>query len=223
MLTIIPTPLGNLKDITLRALESLKEAEAILCEDTRRTRHLLSAFQIQKPLYRYQDYHPRNQEKILELLRSGKKLALVSDGGTPVISDPGAKLIARVREEKLPLTVLPGPSAVVTAVAGSGFPGDAFLFLGFLPRSLGKRKKILTQAKSLGLTLVLFESPYRLISLLESALEIFEPTTQAVVARELTKVYEEWIPANLQEIYQTLKKRKEILGECILLIGPPKK
>lgn len=220
MLTIVPTPLGNLEDMTPRALRALKEAQAVYCEDTRRTRNLMSHFGLSTPLLRYNEHDPRSVSDMLERLRAGKSLALVSDGGLPGISDPGWKIVKAARDENIAVTALPGGAAVTTALAGSGLPADSFVFLGFLPRSAGKQKKVLSAAGSLGRTIAVYESPFRVVDLLAVAKDVFGDDAQACVVRELSKLHEEWIKGDLKTIHADFAARKEILGEFVVMIAP---
>lgn len=221
MLSVIPTPIGNLKDITLRALEALKEADAIFCEDTRRTLNLLNHFGISKKLFRYNEHDERSVANAMAWLRSGHSAALVTDGGSPCISDPGRKLVALARSSGIKVTALPGPSAVITAAAGSGLPADSFIFLGFLPRSRGKVIKALTAAFSLNKTVIVFESPYRLKKFLALVREGFGPGVTAIVARELSKIYEEWYGGAIDETLAKVEAAGEIKGEVVVLLRPP--
>ena len=223
MLFIVPTPIGNLKDITLRALEALKEAEAVFCEDTRRTSQLLNHFGIQKKLFRYNEHDERSVASAMAWLRSGKSAALVTDGGSPCISDPGRKLVALARATGMKVTALPGPSAVIAAAAGSGLPADSFIFLGFLPRSRGKIVKALRAAFTLNKTVILFESPYRLKKFLALAREEFGPGLTAVVAREISKVYEEWTGGAIDETMARIEAAGDVKGEVVVLLRPPEK
>lgn len=218
-LYLVPTPLGNLEDITQRCLRALKEVKAVYCEDTRRTRILLSHFDIHTPALRYDERDGRGVEKVLERLRAGEDLALASDAGTPVVSDPGLKLVARARAEGLRVESLPGPSAVAAAAAGSGLPADSFVFLGFLPRAPGKRRRALKEAAALGRTLVLYESPFRVVDLLETVAETLGAETRVSVARELSKVHEEWVLGTAAEAARSFKERKEVLGEFVVVVG----
>lgn len=220
MLTIVPTPIGNLQDITLRALEALREADVILCEDTRRTLQLASHFGIKARLERYNEHDERSLSHAMELLLGGKKVALVTDGGTPCVSDPGWKLVNKARENSIPLTSLPGPCAAVTAAAGSGFPADSFVFLGFLPRSPSKVRKALKEASSLGKTVILHESPYRVVSLLEAVNSELGPDTPVAVAREITKIHEEWTRGTAEKLLKDFSGRKDIKGELVVLFMP---
>jgi 16S rRNA (cytidine1402-2'-O)-methyltransferase len=220
MLYVVPTPIGNLEDITARALRVLKESSVVFCEDTRHTRALMSHFGLSVPLERYDENDERSVEKLLERVRRGDAVSLVSDGGCPGLSDPGRRAVAAVRREGLPITTLAGPSAVAAAVAGSGLPGDSFVFLGFLPRTAGKRRRILEEAKTLGRTIVVYESPFRVVELFEDAEAALGPKAQAVAARELTKVHEEWIRGDVASVKANLAARAEILGEFVVLFHP---
>ena len=223
MLLIIPTPIGNLKDITLRALEALKEVDAVFCEDTRRTSQLLNHYGIQKKLFRYNEHDERSVANAMAFLRAGQTAALVTDGGSPCISDPGRRLVALARENGIKVSALPGPSAVIAAAAGSGLPSDSFIFLGFLPRSRGKIIKALAAAFTLNKTVILFESPYRLKKFLAMAREEFGPGLTVIVAREISKIYEEWTGGPIDETIAKIEAAGEVKGEVVLLIRPPEK
>ena len=217
MLHIVPTPLGNLEDMTPRARRTLGEVAAVYCEDTRRTRQLMSHFGIGTPLQRYEEQAHR---RMLEELKSGKPLALVSDGGLPCISDPGWRVVAEAHKSKIAVTALPGGSAVTTALAGSGLPADSFVFLGFLPRSAGKQKKALAAAAALEKTIAIYESPFRVVDLLAVAKEVLGGGAQCCVVRELSKLHEEWVKGSLQQVHDDFAARKEILGEFVVMIHP---
>jgi 16S rRNA (cytidine1402-2'-O)-methyltransferase len=223
VLLIIPTPIGNLKDITLRALEALKEVDAVFCEDTRRTAQLLNHFGIQKKLFRYNEHDERSVADAMAFLRAGKSAALVTDGGSPCISDPGRKLVALARSTGIKVSALPGPSAVIAAAAGSGLPSDSFIFLGFLPRSRGKIVKALAAAFTLNKTVILFESPHRLKKFLALAREEFGPGLTVIVAREISKIYEEWTGGPIDETIAKVEAAGEVKGEIVLLLRPPEK
>lgn len=220
MLSVVPTPIGNLSDMTPRALQALKQARAVYCEDTRRTRQLMSHFGISTPLLRYQEHDSRDAERLVERLKAGEDLALVSDGGMPGLSDPGRRVVALARKNALPVTALPGPSAAVAALAGSGLPGDSFVFLGFLPRSAGKQRRALEQAAALDKTIILYESPFRVTATLEQAKAALGPKAQCCVVRELSKLHEEWISGTLEHVLSVLAARREHLGEHVLLLHP---
>ncbi|MFH1726680.1 MAG: 16S rRNA (cytidine(1402)-2'-O)-methyltransferase [Elusimicrobiota bacterium] len=220
MLYVVPTPIGNLEDLSARALRTLREVRAIYCEDTRRTRKLLAHHGLGTPLIRYQDRDERSVERILSRLAAGEDLALVSDSGTPVISDPGLRLVALARARDLPVCPLPGPCAAATAVAGSGLPGDAFVFLGFLPRSRSKQRRALEAAAAMGKTIVVYESPYRVLNLLGRAEEALGADAQAVACRELSKVHEEWLTGSVGGVRRVLESRGKLLGEFVLMFHP---
>lgn len=218
MLYIVPTPIGNLRDITLRALDVLQQADAVLCEDTRRTQQLLTHFQISKPLYRYNENDDRSVARCVEALKSGKNCALVSDCGTPCISDPGWKLVKAAVAENIPVTSLPGPSAAACALAGAGLTGGAFTFLGFLPRKPGKAAKLLHQAAQLHHPVLVYESPYRVVKMLELIGKTLGENTPVIAARELSKVYEEYLRGTVSEVAVQLAKRPKVQGEFVLII-----
>ncbi|MBI3547924.1 MAG: 16S rRNA (cytidine(1402)-2'-O)-methyltransferase [Elusimicrobia bacterium] len=220
-LYVVPTPIGNLEDITLRALKALKNARAVYCEDTRRTRILMTHYELRAPCLRYDDHNLREVERIVDRLKAGEDLALVSDSGTPVISDPGLRLVSRAREEGIVVYALPGACAAPTAVAASGLPGDSFLFLGFLPRSEGKRRKALEAAAAVGKTVVIYEAPPRVLSLLDAASAAFGPNARVAAARELTKMHEEWRLGTIDAVRADLAS-KEPRGEYVLVFHPGK-
>lgn len=214
MLTVVPTPIGNLEDMTPRGLRALKEASAVFCEDTRRTQQLMSHFGLSKPLVRYEE---KFADRLVERLARGENLALVSDGGTPAISDPGRRAVALARKLGLPVTSLPGANAVTTALAGSGLPADSFIFLGFLPRAASKQRKALQAAAQLEKTIVVYESPFRVVALLELAQEALGPKAQCCLVRELSKVHEEWHRGTIAEVRSSLKT---LLGEFVVMLHP---
>ncbi len=220
MLYVVPTPLGNLEDMTSRALRTLKESAVVFCEDTRRTRNLMSHFGIPTPLERYDENDARCVDKLMERLRRGQSVSLVSDGGLPGVSDPGRRAVAAARREGIAVTALPGPCAVAAAVAGSGLPGDSFLFLGFLQRAASRRRRALEEAKTLGRTIVVYESPFRIVELLEDAEVALGPSAQAVLVRELSKLHEEWLRGTVASVRAELAGRAEILGEFVALFHP---
>lgn len=222
MLTLVPTPIGNLEDMTPRALKALKEARAVYCEDTRRTRALMSHFGISTPLLRYDERDPRCVRGLLQRLDAGEDLALVSDGGLPAVCDPGGRAAALARRAAVKVSALPGPCAIVTALAGSGLPADSFVFLGFLPRSKGRQAKLLRAAAALGRTIAVYESPFRVLELLAAAEEALGPSAQCCAAREISKIHEEWIPGTIVSVRQTLAARPETerRGEFVLIFHP---
>lgn len=224
-LYIVATPIGNLEDITLRAVRVLSEADAILCEDTRVTAKLLQKYEIQKTLISYHSHSTLSKtEKIFELLEEGKDLALVSDAGTPTISDPGVMLVAEVREhfgDAVKIIPIPGPSAFVSALSASGLPSSEFLFLGFLPHKKG-RETLFKEIAATERTVVFYESPHRILKTLES-LQKFAPEKKVVIARELTKIYEEFLHGTAAELLAHFELHHDtIRGEFVVMVGETK-
>ncbi len=213
MLTIIPTPIGNLQDITLRALEALRNADLIAAEDTRHSGILLHHHGISKPMVSFHEHNEAGRTaSLVDDIAAGKSIALITDAGMPGISDPGFRLVRACRERNLPVTVLPGASAVPTALAGSGLPSDAFFFGGFLPVKSGRRRSELERAVNRQETSIYFESPHRLVKTLEVLQEI-APHLAICVARELTKKFEEYRrgqPGELLAHYQAHPPKGEI-------------
>lgn len=217
ILYIVSTPIGNLEDITLRALRVLKEVDLIAAEDTRRTRQLLSHYGIHKPLISYHEHNRRmREESLLAEIREGRNVALVTDAGTPGISDPGEHLVKRAIQESIPLVPIPGPSALVAALSVSGLPTESFVFYGFLPAKAAARKKLLLSLKERAETLILYESPKRLHAFLEDAVQILSER-QVVVAREMTKIYEEVYRGTAGEILRAIEE-EEVKGEVTIVI-----
>ncbi len=218
-LYLVGTPIGNLEDISLRALRVLKEAELIACEDTRHTAKLLSHYGIGTPRESHHEHNEASHtSRLLEILRSGRSVALVTDAGMPLVSDPGYLLVSACRREGIPVVPVPGPSAVVTALAASGLPTESYYFGGFLPPRAEARRRRLRELSSMPSTLVLFEAPHRIVASLQDMAEILGPR-QACLARELTKIHEEWLCGTLQEILETLRSRADVKGEITLVIG----
>lgn len=221
-LYIVSTPIGNREDITLRALRILKEVDLIAAEDTRHTGLLLRHFGIQTPLTSYFEGNElRKKEFILSKLRQGVRVALVSDAGTPGISDPGFRLIQTAAENRIAVVPVPGPSAVIVALSVSGLPTDAFLFKGFLPHKSKKRKDWLKQLEGVRETLIFYESPHRISETLNDIFEILGDR-EMVLTRELTKVYEEIIRGRVSEIRNQIGDRT-LKGEITLVIGGKKR
>jgi len=219
-LLVCATPIGNLGDVTLRVLEALKVADVIEAEDTRVTRKLLARFEVSTPL---EAYHAKNLERrtpeIVERVLAGGTVAIVSDAGTPGVSDPGAHLVDACIAAGAAVEVLPGASAILTALVASGLPTHAFYFGGFLPRKAGDRMRALEKLASLDATLVFYESPRRTAATLASLAEAY-PGRTAVMARELTKLHEEVARGEVAELAALVASR-ELKGEVVLLVGPP--
>ncbi len=218
VLYVIATPIGNLEDITLRALRVLKEVDLIAAEDTRHTKKLLSHYGIATPLTSYYDQiEVSKASALIEQLRAGKTIALVSDAGTPGISDPGYRLVKGAAEAGITVVPVPGPSTVTALLSVGGLPTDRFVFEGFLPAKKGQRQNALQRLRQEERTLVLFESPHRLLDLLADLEEIFGDR-QVVIGRELTKMFEEVLRGSVREL-RTLLHGREIKGEVALLVA----
>jgi len=219
-LYLVATPIGNLRDITLRALDVLANVDFILAEDTRHSRRLLDRYNLQTPM---RPYHEHNADKvtdrILQALQENKSVALISDAGTPLVSDPGFKLVQAVIAADLPLIPIPGPSAVLTAISASGLPTDKFLFAGFTPSKSSARIKFFQNLKNTPASLVFFEAPGRVLRSLEDMAIVFA-NRPAVLARELTKIHETFVRDTIEGLIAKLQGQK-IRGECVILIGPP--
>ncbi len=217
-LYLVATPIGNLEDVTLRALRTLRECDAVAAEDTRRTGQLLKHFDISKPLLScFQFNEARRSEEILGRLQAGQKIALVTDAGSPGISDPGERVVRAAIAAGLRVESVPGPSALVAALTASGLPTDEFHFRGFLPHKSGQRRRELERLRGVGGTLVLYESPYRVGKLLTELNEIFAGR-QVVLARELTKKFEEYLRGTPAELLALLQHRS-LKGEFVVLVG----
>lgn len=217
MISFVPTPIGNRSDITLRALDVLRDADLIACEDTRHSRPLLKHFEIDCPLV---SLHDHNEAKRIDELtvkaKQGLHIAAITDAGMPLISDPGYRLLQSCIEQEIPYTVLPGPSAVITALAGSGLPCHSFRFDGFLPVKKGKRRKALEYAVQSGCTAIFFESPHRIVSTLEILTEI-KPDAHVCAARELSKKFETYHRGTSLDLFSYFSERPP-KGEIVLLI-----
>ena len=217
MLYVVPTPIGNLKDITLRALDILKEADLILAEDTRTTSHLLNHYGIKKPI---SPYHQHNEHKVLQhlidQLIAGKKMALVTDAGTPGISDPAFLLIRECIKNDIKTECLPGATAFVPALVNSGIPSNRFVFEGFLPLKKG-RQTLLQSLKEEDRTMIFYESPMRLVKTLEEFIQTFGEERHCSVSRELTKMFEENRRGPLKEVCEYFKQ-KTVKGEIVIVV-----
>ena len=220
-LHVVATPLGNLEDITIRALKVLAGADAILAEDTRHTARLLERHGIRRPLQSYHEHSPpAARQRIVARLREGAALALVSDAGTPLISDPGVKLVREAIAAGVDVHAVPGPSAALTALTVSGLASERFLFAGFPPQKKQARRRFLEELKEERATLVLFESPHRIAESLSDMAEVFGPRP-AALCRELTKMHEEVLRAPLPDLAAMMAARERVRGEITLVIAPP--
>lgn len=216
-LYIVSTPIGNLSDITLRALSILKSVDLIACEDTRHTAILLNHYQIKNKLTSYFEYNKKEKtEQIIKFIQTGKSVALVSDAGTPGISDPGYYLIRTAIENNIPVIPIPGPSALIAALIISGLPSDRFAFEGFLPKRQGKKLKKLQNLKDEERTMIFYDSPYRVKDSLRSMLEIFGDR-KIVLVRELTKKFETVIRDKISEVISQLENKK-LKGEIVIIV-----
>ena len=217
-LYLVATPIGNLEDITLRALRTLKECDVVAAEDTRRTGQLLKHFGVSKPLLSYFQFNEaRRSEEILERLKRGEKVALVTDAGSPGISDPGERVVKAALAARLRVEAVPGPSALVAALTASGLETEEFHFIGFLAHKSGQRRRKLEELRGFAGTLVLYESPYRIEKLLEELTEVF-PGRSVVLARELTKKFEEYLRGTPAELLAAVRQRPR-KGEFVVLVG----
>ncbi|MBI4909412.1 MAG: 16S rRNA (cytidine(1402)-2'-O)-methyltransferase [Acidobacteria bacterium] len=218
-LYIVATPIGNLQDLSQRAAHTLAAVAAIACEDTRQTHKLLAHLGIEKPLLVFHDHNERDRTAaLLARLQQGESLALVSDAGTPLISDPGYRIVDAAIEAGISVVPIPGPAAFVTALSASGLPTDAFYFGGFLAAKSGQRRKQLESVGSLEATLIFYEAPHRILESLEDLAALW-PTRPIVLARELTKLHEEFLRGTPSELHATLADRPSIKGEFTVLIG----
>jgi len=233
VLYVVATPIGNLEDITLRAIRVLKEVDLIACEDTRQTRKLLDHYGIQKETVSYHEHNEltRAAELIVDA-EQGAKVALVSDAGMPGISDPGYRLVSLAIRHHIPVVPVPGASAFVAALVASGLPTDTFRFGGFLPHKQGQRRDELEKIRNAPRTQIFYEAPHRIIEALEDVVEVLGGSRHVVVAREVTKIHEEFLRGRADEVLERLRSRGEVKGEITLLIDrapevaaeePPKK
>ena len=218
-LYLVATPIGNLEDITLRALRILKEADQIACEDTRHTLKLLNHYNIERPLVSYHEHNEMTRApELVVAMEEGAKIALVSDAGVPLVSDPGYRLVTLCLRHRIPVVPIPGPSALLAALSASGLPNEEFLFAGFLPARSGERRRALERLRIEDRTIILYEAPHRIEDTLSDAREILGDRP-ACLAREVTKLHEEFRRGTLGEISVSLTERPA-RGEITLLIGP---
>lgn len=219
-LYLVGTPIGNLEDITLRALRVLKEVDLVACEDTRRTQQLLNHFEIEKPTVSYHEHNEMTRAaELVKRLEEGARIAMVSDAGMPGISDPGYRLVTLAIRHHVPVVPIPGAAAFVAALVASGLPTDSFKFLGFLPAKAGQRRELLEGVRERHRTLIFYEAPHRLVEALADITEILGPERPVVVAREVTKIHEEFVRGTAAEVLEQMKSRDEVRGEITLLVG----
>jgi 16S rRNA (cytidine1402-2'-O)-methyltransferase len=225
-LYIVATPIGNLGDITLRALEVLRSVDRIACEDTRQTQKLLNHFQIEKKTVSCHEHNERTRaSELIQEINAGAAIALVSDAGTPAVSDPGAWLVREAITAGVPVIPIPGANAAISALVASGLPTDGFQFLGFLPEKAGARRtyieKLAATPREHVQTLIFYEAPHRILETLSDLEQVFGPLLHAVLARELTKIHEEFVRGTVAEVRRELASRDRIRGEITLLIEAP--
>jgi len=219
-LYLVSTPIGNLEDITLRAIRILKEVDSIACEDTRHTQKLLNHYGIKKRLVSYHEHNENTRApELISELKNGASVALVTDAGTPIVSDPGHRLVALCAENNIPVIPIPGASAALAALSASGISAERVLFVGFLPARQGERRRALAELANNSATLVFFEAPHRIANMLNDAAEILGPRP-AALARELTKLHEEFLRGTLADLAKKLNSTP-LKGEFTLVVGPP--
>jgi 16S rRNA (cytidine1402-2'-O)-methyltransferase len=219
-LYLVGTPIGNLEDITLRALRILKETDQIACEDTRHTQKLLTHYGIRKPLVSYHEHNELTRApELVVAMEQGAKIALVSDAGMPLVSDPGHRLVSLCLRHRISVIPIPGPSALLASLSASGMPSEEFLFVGFLPARGGERRRALERLRIEERTIILYEAPHRVAECVREALGILGDR-QACLAREVTKLHEEFVRGRLSEISTALDQRPA-RGEITLIVGPP--
>src|SRR6266853_3220735 len=217
-LYLVATPIGNLEDITLRALRILKEVDQIACEDTRHTQKLLNHYNIQKPLVSYHEHNELTRApELVVAMEQGAQIALVSDAGVPLVSDPGYRLVTLCLRHRIPVVPIPGPSALLAALSASGLPNEEFLFVGFLPARSGERRRALERLRIEDRTIILYEAPHRVAECVADAREVLG-NRSACIAREVTKMHEEFRRGKLSELAASLEERPA-RGEITLLIG----
>ena len=221
MLYLVPTPIGNLADVTFRAVEILGAVDLVACEDTRRSSILLTHYGINTPTISYHDHNERQRApQLIERMESGHRVALISDAGSPGLSDPGFYLVRLCWEKNIPVQALPGPTALIPALTASGLPSERFVFEGFLPHKKGRNKR-LEAIRSETRTIVLYESPHRLFRTLNDLVSVLGPERTGAVARELTKKFEEIHRTSLQKLLEYFGSKTTIKGEFVIIIAPP--
>ena len=219
-LYLVGTPIGNLEDITLRALRVLKECDAIACEDTRQTQKLLNHFGIETRTVSYHEHNERERAtELVSQLEQGQSISVVTDAGMPGISDPGYRLVTLAAEHNIPVVPIPGACAFLAALVASGLPTDSFRFNGFLPSKLGQRRTALAEIKDSQLTEIYYEAPHRIVDTLQDVVDVLGANRNVVIAREVTKLHEEFLRMKASDALAELSKRGEVRGEITLLIG----
>ncbi len=217
-LYLVATPIGNLEDLSQRALRILREVDLIACEDTRHTAKLLARYDIRTPRKSYHKFNEEKRtEKLMGRLQEGGQVALVSDSGTPLVSDPGYEIVKACRMRGIPVIPVPGPSAAIAALTASGLPAERFFFTGFLPARSSQRKRRLQELESVAATLIIYEAPHRLLASLSDMIAVLG-CRQAVIARELTKIHEEFLTGSLTELFDLLQGREKIQGEIVIVV-----
>jgi 16S rRNA (cytidine1402-2'-O)-methyltransferase len=220
-LFLVATPIGNLEDVTFRAIRTLKEVDLIACEDTRHTRRLLDHYGIDKPTISYHEHNEAGRAgSLVERLLAGANVAVVSDAGTPLISDPGYRLVTAAVEAGIRVVPIPGPSAILAALTASGMPTDSFFFGGFVPQKQGARRKALESVRTLDCTLVFYDAPHRILETLRDIADIYGDR-ELVLTRELTKIHEEFLRGTALALFRTLEVRGGVKGEITIVIGKP--
>jgi len=221
-LYVVGTPIGNLEDITLRALRVLRTADRIACEDTRQTQKLLNHYDIRTPTVSYHEHNEMTRApELIVHLEDGERIALVTDAGMPGISDPGYRLISLAVRHGIRVVPVPGASAFLSALVASGLPGETFKFNGFLPAKVGQRKQVLEEVSDLPRTQIFYEAPHRILETLKDIVEVMGATRHIVVAREVTKLHEEFLRGRAEDVLRTAEERGELKGEITLLIARP--
>jgi len=220
-LYLVATPIGNLDDITLRAIRVLKECDLIACEDTRQTQKLLNHYAIEKPTISYHEHNEASRAaELIEKLATGARIAIVSDAGTPGISDPGFRLVSLSIGRGIPVVPIPGPTAFISALIASGLAAEASCFRGFLPAKGGALRHALENIRHSSQTEIFYEAPHRIRETLEDIVAVLGSKRRIVIARELTKIHEEFLRGTVSEVLKILMSRAEVKGELVLLIGP---
>lgn len=223
MLYLVPTPIGNLEDITMRALNVLRDVDLIACEDTRTSSKLLNHYNIKTPKTSYHDHNERQKTpQLIQKMKAGSDIALISDAGSPAISDPGFYLVRACREADIDVVALPGPTALIPAITQSGLPANRFTFEGFLPVKKGRQKR-LGELKDELRTMIFYESPHRIVKTLQQFEEVFGAERPAAVARELTKAFEETQVAPLGELRKIFEAQNKVRGELVIVVEGGKK